>query len=174
MTVRTLVVGIGSPHGDDAVGWEIARRVEAWADNAIEVRQARTPTVLLDWLAAVDQLEVCDAVLAGSLTAGAVHHWRWPDAEIERTPFCTSHDLSLPAVLRLAEALGQLPRQVRIWGVAINPGKPFESLSSSAIAAADVAARRICHALGSRFSAASGSPTSSSDRDPVRSQSRTV
>lgn len=143
MSAKGLLVGIGSPHGDDRVGWEIARRVGERLGSALVVRCARTPAELLDWLEGIDTLEVCDAV-AGELPAGSVRCWQWPAPEIERAPFRGSHDLALPAVLALAERLGRLPPRVRIWGVGIDPPSVCDALSPDVAAAVPAVVGRIC------------------------------
>jgi hydrogenase maturation protease len=146
MSPSSLLVGIGSPHGDDSVGWVIARRVANRVGNSLQVRCARTPSELLDWLEGIDTLEICDA-LASEAAVGSVSCWQWPAPEIERAPFSGSHDLSLPAVLALAEGLGRLPLRVRIWGVGIKPGGALDSLSAAAAAAVPAVVDRICGAL---------------------------
>src|SRR5688572_26163325 len=50
MTVDTLVVGIGSDHGDDRVGWLVADALQTRAPADVSVRHAKTPLDLLDWL----------------------------------------------------------------------------------------------------------------------------
>lgn len=142
MMVRSLLVGIGSPHGDDSVGWEIARQVARRTGDALLVRCARTPVELLDWLDEIDTLDVCDA-LASEAPVGSIGCWQWPTDAIEHAPFRGSHDLSLPAVLTLAENLGRLPARVRIWGVEIDPEKTSDALSPEAAAAVPLIVDRI-------------------------------
>ena len=146
MKPSSLVVGIGSPNGDDRVGWEVADRLSAIAEHTVAVRCARTPADLLDWLEGIERLEICDAVSSNSIV-GSVACWQWPSAQIEQAGFHTSHDLSLPAALSPADALGHLPARVRIWGVTVEPGGSLESLSPAAAAAVPIVVRRICDAL---------------------------
>jgi hydrogenase maturation protease len=134
MNLTTLVVGIGSPHGDDRVGWEIADAIGRQTGGSIATRCARTPAELLDWLEGVERLDT-------------VHCWRWPADELEQAPFRTSHGLSLPAVLSLAETLGRLPLQVRIWGVSIDAPATFDALSPALAAAVPGIAQRVCQGL---------------------------
>ena len=145
MSASRLLVGIGSPHGNDRVGWEIARRVGERIGSALVVRCARTPVELLDWLEGIDTLDVCDAV--SSSAAGSIHCWRWPAPEIERISFRGSHDFALPEVLVLAETLGRLPREARIWGLGVRPSAPFGSLSPEVVVAIPAVVKHICEAL---------------------------
>ncbi len=145
-TATTLLVGIGSPHGDDRLGWVIAGRVAALAHGSFSVRCAQAPAQLLDWLDGIEQLEICDTV-ASSADVGTLYCWQWPAREIEQAAFYSSHDLSLPSVLAIAETLGRLPPRVRIWGVSIAQGGSRESLSPQAAAAVPNAVDHICRAL---------------------------
>jgi hydrogenase maturation protease len=146
MRTPSLVIGIGSPHGDDCVGWEVTRRVAVVAGEELPVRCVRSPVELLDWLDGVAALEICDAVV-GDSAAGTVTCWQWPAPEIEQAPFLGTHDLSLPVVLALAEKLKRLPPIVRIWGVGIKASGALAPLSEDAAAAVSMAAERICAAL---------------------------
>ncbi len=146
MKPSPLVVGIGSPHGDDRVGWEVARRIAAIAGEEWPVRCLRSPVELLDLLDGVESLEICDAFV-GDSTAGTVVCWQWPASEIEHAPFVGTHDLSLPAVISLAEKLKCLPPVVRIWGVGIKPSGVWAPLSEDATLAVATAVERICAKL---------------------------
>ncbi|HVA44800.1 MAG TPA: hydrogenase maturation protease [Pirellulales bacterium] len=133
MSVTTLIVGLGSPHGDDQIGWRVAERLALeresacgasglrgplapQADCTITIRTASSPADLLDWLEGVERLIVCDACQAVG-SPGTVHCWRWPEAPLGRLRSSGSHDLSLAEVLTLAEELRSLPGEVIIWAV---------------------------------------------------------
>ena len=145
MNGPSLLVGIGSPHGDDRLGWEIAAQVGRRAAGAFIVRCARTPVELLDWLEGIDSLDVCDAVCNGN--AGSVDCWQWPAPQIARLPFRGSHNVGLPEVLALAEQLGALPPMVRIWGVGIKSPAAFGAVSPELTFAVRAVVDRICGAL---------------------------
>jgi hydrogenase maturation protease len=118
MTTRgsTLLVGLGSPYGDDQIGWRVAEAIEEKHLPGLRVCRASSPLDLLGWLENVDRLVVCDACQGGG-QVGSWHRWCWPSDEIAPLKFRGSHDLGLSAALDLAERLGQLPRQVTIWAV---------------------------------------------------------
>jgi hydrogenase maturation protease len=139
---RTLVVGIGSPHGDDQAGWLVAERL---ADDpgigtesvlkgtkasghcpTVIVRKATSPGELLVWLDGLDRLVICDAC-RGLGRVGAVREWTWPVHEFADAAWSGTHDLPLPAVLELAQRLRRLPPRVTIWSV--------EGASNDALAA---------------------------------------
>ncbi len=145
MSDSRLFVGIGSPRGDDRVGWEIALRLSEHQGSLLEVRCARTPAELLDWLEGVDTLDVCDAVAGDE--PGSLHCWSWPAPEIERTAFRGTHDMTLQAALMLADELGRLPRCTRIWGVGIKPPLSGDALSPELATAIPTVVDRLCEAL---------------------------
>ena len=94
---RTLVAGIGSPHGDDQAGWLVADRLtrELHRDD-VAVRKATSPTELLNWLDGTERLIVCDAC-CGLGNAGDVRRWPWPHDELFNAAWSGTHDLPLPA-----------------------------------------------------------------------------
>ena len=126
-----MLVGIGSPHGDDQAGWlvafELNRRLPDHTEldgQAWKCRMAKTPSDLLDWLDDVTHLIVCDCC-ESPMEIGALHRWRWPADRFLRTRSSSSHQLSLSNVLDLASSLGRLPSLVEIrtiGGAHFTPG----------------------------------------------------
>src|SRR5688572_16353280 len=129
MSGKTLIVGIGSPHGDDQIGWRVAEALAAHSCPGWSIRTARSPAELLAWLDdKVKRLVVCDACY-GSAPLGELHVWSWPAPEIRFASVSGSHDLSLPSVLELAQELGRLPPCVVICAVEVKQHAPGEGLS---------------------------------------------
>jgi hydrogenase maturation protease len=155
--VRTLLIGIGSPTGDDRLGWRMAQCVAAAEVDGLQVRQAATPLDLLDWLEGVDRLVLCDACL-GAGPVGSVHRWQWPEFPTTAVRWVGSHDGNLLAVCQLADSLGWLPSDTTLWGVevAAKAGMPERldtALSSAAEQGAQRASRRIVAELTCRAAA---------------------
>jgi hydrogenase maturation protease len=137
MKSETLVVGVGSSHGDDQFGWRVAERLAALRDHShVTVRRALSPTDILDWLDNAERLIVCDA--CQNLGApGRLHHWRWPDNRLSELRFAGSHDLSVSAALSLADRLGLLPADTSIWcaeGAAFDCDQPMSPPVQAAVA----------------------------------------
>jgi hydrogenase maturation protease len=124
--MQTLVVGIGSPHGDDQAGWLVAVKLAA-RQTAITVRRAQVPVDLLDWLDGVERLIVCDACEPAG-QPGSIRHWIWP-AELTPLRAVSSHGLDIASVLSLAETLGKLPSQVHVWGIEAAHCEPGDEVS---------------------------------------------
>ena len=109
-------VGIGSPHGDDVAGWLVAEGLRQRQLPGWEVHSAATPIDLLDWVRPDCPLWVADAC-RGDHGATGWQVWAWPGADHEVIWGGGTHDFSLPAVLTLAQRLGRLPADVRLWGI---------------------------------------------------------
>ena len=131
---RTLLVGVGSMLGDDHVGWLAAERLaeelanESRAARGVGdtfVKLATVPLDVLDWLDGVQQLHVIDACRSDQ-PVGTIHRLRWSDlsgssgGKVAELPLQlggqTTHDFGIVDVLRLAEQMHRLPREVVIWG----------------------------------------------------------
>ena len=142
------MVGIGSPHGDDQVGWEIARALEKRALAQAVVRLARTPDDLLDCVDPVRPVMIFDAC-RGAGAVGSVHRWEWPTAALDEMHWSGTHQISLPGVLALAGQLEQLPASVTIWGVEVAATRPGEALSNEVAEGAKHVVELICQEWGS-------------------------
>jgi len=117
MKPRRLMVGLGSPHGDDCVGWKVVEALRPQAPEGWELREVDHAAQFLDHLEEVETLVICDAV-QGTGPVGSVGRWSWPlENEVPTWRASGSHDLGLLEVLSLAEHLGCLPAQVIIWGI---------------------------------------------------------
>lgn len=109
-------VGIGSPHGDDRAGWQVAARLQERNLAGWDVHVAASPIDLLDWVRPDRPLWVADAC-RGDRGARVWQEWRWPTEELSVTWGGGTHDFSLPGVLTLGQRLGRLPADVRLWGI---------------------------------------------------------
>jgi hydrogenase maturation protease len=135
---ETLFVGIGSPHGDDQIGWCIADILANPPSPGIAVRKASVPADLLDWLDGIALLAVCDASRGGR-PAGTVQRLDWPDATaaadshvlsiLARRRASDTHGFGLATVLDLAHRLDRLPAHVIVWGVEGLTFEPNSELS---------------------------------------------
>lgn len=139
-----LVVGIGSPHGDDAIGWIITQELSRSLPHARSIdpigraafRELRTPLDLVDWLDKPKgddrpaRLVVIDAVVS-PMPVGHLQVWVWPKIGWEMRRASGSHDIPLADALAIAERLGRLPPRVEILGINVGdaPTTPQFGLS---------------------------------------------
>ncbi len=132
---KTLIVGIGSPHGDDVAGWEVAELLTSELAGAnVCVKQATSPLQILDWIDEAERLMLCDAC-HGFGQLGDINRWTWPASELLDVSWSGTHDFSLTATLHLAERLNRLPFDVLIWSVEATATNPYERMSAEVAAA---------------------------------------
>jgi hydrogenase maturation protease len=119
--------GIGSPHGDDQLGWRLVQDLSGSDGGELQCSVLASPIDLLDRLDPDDTVIVADACDAGELP-GTVVIRRWP-APLLKHPAASSHGLGLNEVLHLAEALRKLPRVVMLFAVQVSRCEPEGGLS---------------------------------------------
>lgn len=132
MRTDSLFVGIGSPHGDDQIGWRVAESLAKRQMPQVDIRQASTPSQLLDWLGSLQRLFICDACERGPTSADTSHgieRWNWPDMPSVATRSASSHSFGLLEVLRLASCLGSLPEQTTVYGIEGRSFNAFDDIS---------------------------------------------
>jgi hydrogenase maturation protease len=137
------VVGVGSPQGDDAVGWEVVWKVQEereW-EAGIEFRSVEGGQRLLDLLDGRGTLIVVDAMMGPA--AGAIERLEWPAPRLERLRPGTTHDLRPGEAIQLADAVGLLPPRVVIWAIAGERFDPVSALSSAVATAVPELVKRI-------------------------------
>lgn len=137
-----LIVGIGSPHGDDAVGWRAIERLGRIVAPAVRKVALREPMDLPLHLDGCRRLWIVDACRSGR-PLGSVQRLSWPDQRIEYVGASSSHGLGIDAALRLVEALGRLPERVVIFAVEAANAAPGDGVSAEVEAALSVVEQRL-------------------------------
>jgi hydrogenase maturation protease len=134
---QPLVIGIGSPHGDDRAGWEVVERLRAmdlrFASNRLH--KAAVPHDALDWFDPQTTTHVVDAIAIHSDRLLRFELARDPQGNLQtlltdqdqgRHPVAfpalrshSTHQFDLRSVLELAAALNTLPRRIVLWAIPI-------------------------------------------------------
>jgi hydrogenase maturation protease len=121
--LTTVVVGVGSPFGDDRVGWEVVEALEArswWAELAgqrVSVHLCDRPGAALAGLLQGVQWAIVVDAAQGLDTPPGTLRWLNPNQLTSlRTP--SSHGFGVAEALALASALGQLPQRVDLLTIA--------------------------------------------------------
>ncbi|MBK1672261.1 hypothetical protein CKO35_02875 [Ectothiorhodospira shaposhnikovii] len=120
------VIGIGSPHGDDALGWEAARylaRLPGIADHLRIDCLDRPGTGLIQAISGETAVILLDAMEAG-LPAGTVRRLS-ADELMAGVGAVSSHALGVAESLALARVLGVLPNAVHIIGIQAGLAAPL-------------------------------------------------
>jgi hydrogenase maturation protease len=114
------VIGVGSHHGADLLGWLACERLQAGTKtNHYDWQLCRTPSQLPQLVANCDVVVIVDAILSDQ-SAGQVISLSWP-APYDRYPsICSSHGIGVVEALQLAATLGQLPSHTYLLGITIS------------------------------------------------------
>ena len=139
------VIGLGSPFGDDSVGWRVIELLRGHLPvDADLVAVDRPGATLIQWLPGVHHLIIVDALQSGAEPGSVV---RVGPSDLATPPGGLSgHGLSLADTFQLASRLGCLPARIEIYGVEIESCEG-EHLSTVAQMAAAKLARQVGHTL---------------------------
>jgi hydrogenase maturation protease len=123
-----MVIGLGSNHGDDRIGWEVVAQLHTIRPTGIQTHCTSDPLTIVDVSTNCSLLIVVDACLGTGLP-GTIHRLVWPDTRLAATGGVSSHGVGLVVALRLAEALGKLPPQVIVFAIEADSGEPGSALN---------------------------------------------
>ena len=145
----TMVVGVGSHHGDDQAGWLVIDRLQAsrCLPPDVSLRKALIPLDLLDWLEGVQTLHIVDACHTDQQNTPLVRRFAWrsgqlvpatlqerdhvkADAGFLPASHSGSHDFGVLQVLQLAELTAHCPAQIFVWAVANQQADIIETAAS--------------------------------------------
>ena len=124
------IVGVGSPLGDDALGWEAIRKLqsELSPQPGIEFYRLDGGQRLLDLMDGLGSLLVIDA-LEPKGNPGGILRFNWPDLRLETLRPGSTHQIGPAEALRLASAIKTLPARVVIYGMEAERFDPQQELS---------------------------------------------
>lgn len=74
---NTLMVAVGSSHGDDQAAWRAADLLDSLLHEIVQIRKASIPLNMLDWLSGIDKLHIIDACTGGG-KIGSLVRIVWP------------------------------------------------------------------------------------------------
>lgn len=146
--MTALVIGLGTEgRGDDAVGPLVARGVAGAALPHVDVVEHEDPTDLVLAWAGHPWAIVADAVVsgapAGTVLVAELAGQEPPGPDAARLGLGGTHAFGLADAVRLARALGRLPRRVTLVGVEIADVTAGETLSPAVARAVPEAVDRV-------------------------------
>jgi hydrogenase maturation protease len=127
-TPEVSIIAVGSPHGDDQIGWRVVERLQRKFWPSIHATAVSEPVRVLDHLGGCETLLLVDACRSGA-PAGAIHRLVWPDPRLREPDNASTHGFGVARVLELAAALGCLPPQVVLIGVEAQTCGPTAEMS---------------------------------------------
>ncbi|MFO1019806.1 MAG: hypothetical protein U0903_03810 [Planctomycetales bacterium] len=141
MAPRPLILGLGSPHGDDQAGWLVVGELHERGWDKADARMLSQPVDLLDCLPTNRRLLLCDA--AAGKTPGYLRTWIWPEQTLPTLIRGGTHDLTLAEVLEYAQELKLLDTSVELRTIDGVTWTPFSTPCDAVRDAADLLATQI-------------------------------
>jgi hydrogenase maturation protease len=143
---RVRVIGVGSPFGDDQVGWRVVNEITSSFVNELPPDVSlfvcdRPGSKLITHLEGAEVVVLVDAVKSND-SPGTVHRLE-DTALFEQGSLASSHGLGVASALDLAKALGVCPANIVVYGVEIDDVALGTEMSAAVLAAVPVVARRI-------------------------------
>lgn len=143
MTFQTKILAIGSPYGDDRLGWEIAKRLPDFLSADITIQALDRPGLsILSYLSNTSLVLLIDAIHSG--TPPGTIHWLTGDDIPKTDSPASSHNIGISEVYQLGKVLNILPQQLHFCGIEMDPNwHSQEALSPSALSAIPILLEQI-------------------------------
>lgn len=129
------VLGIGSPFGDDRMGWVVVELLLQKLElipcipNPLHLEKLDRPCIgLLEFMREARTVILIDAIKSGS-PLGTIHQYENPQFE-NNTHLFSTHRMGIIDALQLGAALNDLPKQIFLYGIEIDQIHYGEFLSS--------------------------------------------
>ncbi|MDG2220967.1 MAG: hydrogenase maturation protease [Rubripirellula sp.] len=146
---QDLVIGIGSPHGDDQVGWRVIAHLEQQGQGLAALQTLVDPIDLIEQLEGISRLVIVDGCRSGQ-EVGMLTRLEADDPRFTEVTGHSTHRISLSETLDLARALGRLPGWVKVFGVEVGQCRPQAAMDPRLEQAVPRIAQEICNELDQR------------------------
>lgn len=140
-----LILGVGSPSGDDQAGWLVIDALRSWGGEGLAGvvldKLDRPGANLVARFESAAHVVVVDAMQCGE-AIGSIRrfdHSAWPDYR----GGLSSHGFGVLDALALARELGTLSGQVDLYGIEVGSVNPGEAPGEAIQAAAQALARQM-------------------------------
>lgn len=118
------VLGIGSPFGDDQLGWEVVKLLQqkpalyCFSLDQLHITCCDRPGMhLLELMKPAQTVFLIDAIKTGAMI-GTVHRFQNEEIEGVGDPLST-HDLGISAAMKMGATLQVLPPKVVLYGIEV-------------------------------------------------------
>ena len=128
------IIGVGSPHGDDQVGWMAIEMLQQEPSVNARLCAVGDPVDILERASGVRRLWIVDACRSGS-EPGQIIRMEWNSDGISEQQWQSTHRISLMETLQLADTLGRLPDEVIVYGIEIAQCLPQSQVCTAVTAA---------------------------------------
>lgn len=126
------ILGIGSPLGDDEVGWLVATELQQNLDlNKISVSLHDRPGAnLIRLMQGAEIVVLIDGVKSGS-PPGTLYRLEGNEIHLAFQNQTSTHGFGVAEALQLAEKLGDAPSRIVLWGMEIESVDPGMVMSDA-------------------------------------------
>lgn len=133
--MKTLILGIGNPLGDDAVGIVVANKLKKKNLKNVDVETANTIGLeIINIISDYDRVFVVDAVKTKNGKTGEIH--KLGSENLRQTMRHSVHDIDLSTILKTGEKLGIKMPKIIIYGVEVDNIDRFKEDLSKDVEAA--------------------------------------
>ena len=143
---NTLIVGFGSPFGDDQFGWLVIEQLQTALKNQAGIHIICCDHSGIDWIhqyQPVKQLIFVDAVKS-DVQPGTLHQLTIRPTELDSLPTTySSHGIGLREGIALATALVELPAKIMFYGVELEQCGANSAASPTTIVQAELTTKQI-------------------------------
>lgn len=148
---KVLILGVGSPFGDDRVGWLVVEKLEQHsaiipmvAKGILTLEVADRPGInLINWLlTGYERIILIDMVRTNLETPGSIYKLQAAEI-IGFSGMLSSHSLGVSASLALARELGINIDNVEFWGIEGSAVLPDSEISREVAIAANQVSQSI-------------------------------
>ncbi len=163
---KHLIIGIGSPFGNDRAGWQVVQLLSGLPlPPYVKLLCLDRPgPELIAQMQGQDRITLIDAILSQEHPPGSCLELNLD--QLAHANSNSSHGFGLAQTLALAQALGQLPARLRLFGITTSDISEREGTTEDVTTAAKALAQRLaCEyqtAIGSGGVGSLGSSSSSS------------
>jgi len=146
--LKVHIIGVGSPFGDDRLGWEAAEALKHSSvlselppgSVTISTCDRPGPSLLQEWDGA-ERVILIDAVHSGA-TPGTLHRRQAEELTSSDTSL-SSHDMGVAAAVALARSLDQIPARLVLFGIEMDETQQGDDLSRAACSALPALVRAV-------------------------------
>lgn len=128
MNAPIRILGIGSPFGDDRIGWLAAEMLQGMFDPlkvSVTVHD-RPGAKLVALMRGAEKVILLDAVRSGA-APGFLHRLESEAVQSAVAGHTSTHGFGLAEALKLAAKLGDIPPFVVLWGIEADAGAAAET-----------------------------------------------
>lgn len=131
-----LILGLGSPHGDDVAGWLTIDALHRDGVPRSTARRVSDPTDLWNWVTKETDLLLIDACI-GTGPVGTLRKHVWPHMLLPSNGPRNSHRFPLGEALTLGRTLQLCPETVIVWTIEGHWFEPETMPDPAVVAAAE-------------------------------------